>query len=239
MAELREKLSTTEARLLRQFLTVLRSYCKVTITHDSPWNVPAFVDEFRLRLVTQHRFIGSPMCQDAFDAAFLGACEAAGQKIQTAPPGQRFWDAVIDGKTISLKSTKERNLKMDLLHISKLTEAAWIQDCRSASMRRERTHELFEAYCSQVHSILQLRYFREQEQYELVEIPVSLFRQVLEVGQEHFKSDGPTIKIPVGKLPPDFILKLDRSDAKVTIGNIQKSLCTVHGTWSLKANAKD
>ncbi len=31
----------------------------------------------------------------------------------------------------------------------------------------------------------------------------------------------------------DFTLKLDRSDAKITIANIRKALCMVHGTWSL------
>jgi hypothetical protein len=69
--------------------------------------------------------------------------------------------------------------------------------------------------------------------YELVEIPVSLFSQVLKVGRTHFSADGPTINIPIGKDPPDFTLKLDRSDAKITIANINKTLCLVHGTWQL------
>jgi hypothetical protein len=69
--------------------------------------------------------------------------------------------------------------------------------------------------------------------YELVEVPVSLFSQVLEVSRKHFSADGPMINIPVGKDPPDFTLKLDRSDAKITIANINKGLCLVHGTWQL------
>ena len=39
---------------------------------------------------------------------------------------------------------------------------------------------------------------------ELVEIPVTLFAQVLKVGKVHFVADGPTINIPLGKDPPDF-----------------------------------
>jgi len=45
--------------------------------------------------------------------------------------------------------------------------------------------------------------------------------------------DGPTINIPIGQDPPDFTLKLDRSDAKITLANINKNLCLVHGSWEL------
>lgn len=82
-------------------------------------------------------------------------------------------------------------------------------------------------------AIVQLRYLHSPRLYELVEIPASIFRQVLEVGKAHFKEDGPMINIPIGKDPPDFTLKLDRSDAKITIANINKALCLVHGTWQL------
>jgi hypothetical protein len=153
--------------------------------------------------------------------------------VEQAPAGQRFWDVTIDGRRISLKSSKARSLRDETLHISKLTEAAWIQDCRTAAKRREYTHRLFRKYCSEVDGIVQLRYFHSLQLYELVEIPVPLFSQVLEVGRAHFSADGPTINIPVGKDPPDFTLKLDRSDAKITIANINKHLCLVHGTWQL------
>lgn len=69
--------------------------------------------------------------------------------------------------------------------------------------------------------------------YELVEIPVTLLSQILDVGPKHYAADGPTIKIPVGKNPPDFTLKLDRSDAKITVANINKARCLVHGIWQL------
>ncbi len=119
------------------------------------------------------------------------------------------------------------------MHISKLTEAAWIQDCRTAAKRRENTHQLFQEYCNEVDAIVQLRYFQALRRYELVEIPASLFSQVLHLGKVHFAADGPTINIPIGKDPPDFTLKLDRSDAKITLANINKDLCLVHGTWQL------
>ena len=80
---------------------------------------------------------------------------------------------------------------------------------------------------------MQLRYFIGQQFYELVEIPASLFAQILDVDKAHFTADGPTIGIPIGKSPCDFTLKIDRSDAKITLANINKELCIVHGTWQL------
>jgi hypothetical protein len=44
----------------------------------------------------------------------------------------------------------------------------------------------------------------------------------MNVGLKHFSADGPTINIAVGKNPPDFTLKPDRSDAKITLANINE-----------------
>jgi hypothetical protein len=46
-------------------------------------------------------------------------------------------------------------------------------------------------------------------------------------------TDGPSIQIPVGQDPPDFTLKLDRSDSKITLANILKQNCVVHASWKI------
>jgi len=218
---------------LREFLDALRTNCTVSLNPESAWNNQEFESEFRSKLLTHHCFMGSPLFQESFDSAFTAACSHAGFKVEQAPEGQRFWDVMIDGRKLSLKSTKAKSLRKNALHISKLTEAAWIQDCRTAEKRREYTHRLFRQYCKEVDAIVQLRYFHSLRLYELVEVPASIFMQVLEVGKAYFSADGPTINIPIGKDPPDFTLKLDRSDAKITVANISKALCLVHGTWQL------
>ncbi len=48
-------------------------------------------------------------------------------------------------------------------HISKLTEAAWIQDVRSARARRQRLLELFRDYRAAVDAIVMLRAFCEPD----------------------------------------------------------------------------
>ena len=233
MVDFTLSVTPAEKRRLREFVSALRTPCRAHMDPKSPFNSVDFETEFRSKLLTHHCFMGSPLFQESFDSAFVAACSRAGHQVEQAPPGQRFWDVMVDGRRISLKSSKAKNLRDETLHISKLTEAAWIQDCRTATKRREHTHRLFQEYCGEVDAIVQLRYFHSVCLYELVEIPVSLFSQVLKVSQTHFSADGPTINIPIGKNPPDFTLKLDRSDAKVTIANINKDLCLVHGTWQL------
>lgn len=233
MPDLEIQVTDAEYRRIRELIDALRTPCKVALHPKSPWNKPEFESEFRSKLLFNHCIVKTPLFQESFDAAFISACHAAGCKVREAPSGQRFWDVEVDDRKISLKSTKAKSLKMDKLMISKLTEAAWIQDCRSSATRCKHTKDLFQQYCGMVDAILQFRYFRETELYELVEIPVSLFSQVQDVGRRHFDADGPTIRIPIGKDPCDFALKLDRSDAKITISNINKQLCTVHGTWQI------
>lgn len=233
MLEFTVSVTAVEERRLREFLDALRTPCETEINPESSWNSDEFESEFRSKLLTHHCFMGSPLFQESFDSAFMAACTQARHLVEPAPPGQRFWDVMVDGRRISLKSSKAKSLRRETLHISKLTEAAWIQDCRTATKRREHTHRLFREYCDEVDAIVQLRYFSSLHFYELVEIPTPLFRQVLDVSRVHFSADGPTINIPIGKDPPDFTLKLDRSDAKITIANINKDLCLVHGTWQL------
>lgn len=226
-------LTVIERKRVEEFLQVLRTPCDVFRAQDSFFNSPVFEEAFRSKLLTHHCFIGSPLFQQSFDSAFLSACRESGMAVQPAPDGQRFWDVEVGGRKLSLKSTKAKDLRRDFLHISKLTEAAWIQDCRTASKRQQQTKALFADYTEQVDAIIQLRYFGGQKFYELVEFPVALFEQIKNVGRQQFESDGPSIKIPIGAETPDFTLKLDRSDAKITIAKINKAKCKVHGTWKL------
>lgn len=198
---------------------------------------PVFEEEFRSKLLAHHVFIGSPLFQESFESAFVSACRAAGRNVVVAEEGQRFWDMAVDGIRISLKSTKARSLRKEFLHISKLTEAAWIQDCRSAPTRRKLTLGLMELYCTEVHAIWQLRFFQDEGRYELVEMSTAILKPILEVPVSEFRADGPTIAAPFGKSPPDFVLKLDRSDAKITVANVRKELCQVHATWVVGVQA--
>lgn len=223
----------TEQRYLDELLGAMRKPCEARFPDASPIISEKFIREFQPTLLIHHYFLKAPLETKSFEAAFTRAAKVAGHDVKPAPEGQRYWDVEIDGRKISLKSTAPAKLAVKSLHISKLCEAAWIQDVRGAAQREQRTKELFAEYTREVDRIIQLRLFKKKALYELVEIPCEVLRQVADVPRDKFAPDGPTIGIPVGKDPPDFKLKLDRSDAKVTLSNINKEVCSVLGTWQL------
>jgi hypothetical protein len=229
-------LNPSERRRLLELLGALRTGVNTWFNPESRLLGPVFAEEFTSRLLCQHVFLGSPLRQQGFDAAFMASAKTAGHRVEPALDGQRFWDLALDGIRLSLKTTEAKDLREETLHISKLTEAAWIQDCRTAKARQERTISLFGTYRQEVHAIFQFRYFKARCLYELVEIPVALFEPILHLPRTCFTADGPSINIPIGQIPPDFTLKLDRSDAKITIANIMKSRCILHGVWEMPTN---
>jgi hypothetical protein len=196
---------------------------------------PKFTAEFRSRLQAHHATHTTPMDRLGFENAFLSASRAANRSTQPAPSRTtRFYDATIDGARTALKTEGAQSMKPDQLHISKLSEAAWIQDMRSARTRRTRTEQLVNEFLAAVKRIFILRYYVREPApyYELVEVPVRHFQLVLGLPLTAYASDSP--RLPVED-KHGFIMEfhLDRSDSKITVGKIQKSRCIVHGDWRL------
>lgn len=200
--------------------------------------VPAWADAFVARLKAHHALNVEPLATLSFEAAFNAACEAAGWSVVPAPSAtHRFFDTTIampegEAITLSLKTTAPKKLKPLELSISKLTEAAWIQDARRQADRHEMLLEVFRKFREQTTSIIQLRCFRgEPLRYELVEIPSSIFNSVdlLTVAD----AQASTVRIPPGVTPAHLRIVLDRSDAKITLVGIRIEHCLVHGRWEV------
>src|SRR5689334_16275343 len=95
-----------------------------------------FAAEFRARLQAHHATHTTPMDRLSFENAFLASSRATGRTTTEAPSRTtRFYDATIDGEHTALKTEGAKSMRADRLHISKLSEAAWIQDMRSARTR--------------------------------------------------------------------------------------------------------
>ena len=202
---------------------------------------PDWIEYFGLSLSVHHGATPEPLALTAFETAFRNACGYV-QWSMDAPGSltQRFVDVTVDsaGETrkLSLKSTAARNLSETTVHISKLTEAAWIQDARTPSVRRAAMQDLFQQYREAVSAILMLRAFRRgagvpPQRYQLVEIPVRLFDSIQEAPLRDFERDAPVIACQVdGKTVAH--VAVDRSDAKITVRRILLSACVVHAEWS-------
>lgn len=177
-----------------------------------------------------------------FEAAFNGACKAAGWEVEPAKSAtQRFYDTVIrdrDGseKRLSLKASSAKEIRPDIIHISKLTEAAWIQDARKQVDRRGAIVKAFQEYQDETNSIFILRAFPKEGYkvfYELAEIPTSIFNEVMSLSVRQAREG--TINIPPESSTRDrnFAIRIDGSDAKITLTGIRLEICSIHGRWGL------
>jgi hypothetical protein len=195
-----------------------------------------FSEEFKARIRAHHTSHPSPLGTVSFENALRLACKAQGMEAELAPSRTtRFWDILIDGEKWSAKSTAAQGIKPDEIHISKLCEAAWIQDCRTAAQRHERALQLFDDFLSVVHRWIVLRAIRDKKTgkvwYELVEIPMSIFAKVKILKIADFASENTKIDV-VDENGIALQLVLDRSDSKITIKKIPKSRCIVHAEWT-------
>lgn len=229
------RLDDTQVAKLLDVARVMAEPIDERINADSKLLRPRFVHEFRARLQAHHATHTSPMDRLGFENAFLSACRSSGLDASEAPSRTtRFYDATIADERFALKTEGAKSMKPDRLHISKLSEAAWIQDMRSARKRYDKAMAFIDEFLAAVDRIFVLRYYQASPMphYELVEIPVTHFERIRELAVSDFDSDAPRIKISddAGDL---MEFRLDRSDSKITIGKIEKSRCVVHAEWRL------
>lgn len=247
LAELKAKLDTFSAvkiEFVARVMDSLASPPSAEIKQRGTWLTGSeeWIEYFGLALSVHHGATTEPLGLTAFETVFRNACEHLEWPID--PPGsktQRFVDLTVrpgagPERRLSLKSTAARNLSRTSLHISKLTEAAWIQDARTSRDRRNLTLELFRQYQAAVTHIVMLRAFREGPHevpslYQLVEVPANIFDPVQSAPLKVFTRDAPLIECRAGGNTV-AVVAIDRSDAKITVRRVQLSACTVHAEWS-------
>ena len=240
-------LSETAVRFVARMVDSLSSPPSATTRQPVTWisGTPDWIEYFGLALSVHHGTTIDALRLTGFETAFANACESVGWEVEwVESTTHRFSDLTVTDKEgrsrrLSLKSTAAQKLSERTVHISKLTEAAWIQDVRSARQRRLRTLELFQEYRNAVDAIVMLRAFRQPnkipERYQLVEIPSGIFKSLQDSPLSHFDSDGPRIYCSFGGNQRAARVSLDRSDAKVTVGGIILDVCSVHAEWQLSS----
>ncbi len=238
-------LSSMATRFVVRLIGSLASPPQATVNPQTTWITESadWVEYFSLALSVHHGTTTEPLGLTGFEVVFCSACEAVEWDYEKpASATHRFVDLVVrrDGepeRKLSLKSTAAQRLSRKTAHISKLTEAAWIQDMRNSRERRRRTVELFRDYMEAVDAILMLRAFRKPneipQRYQLVEIPTAVFRSIEAAPLSAFAADGPTVDCSYAGLEVAARVSLDRSDAKVTVKQIALDVCTVHAEWDL------
>lgn len=245
-----DTLSPVAARFVSRIVQSLSSPPQATVSPQKTWinESDDWIEYFSLALSIHHGTTTEPLGLTGFEIVFCSACDSVGWKYEKAESAtHRFFDLVIRrhgerAHKLSLKSTAAQRLSRTTAHISKLTEAAWIQDMRSSRERRDRTRDLIRDYMAAVDSIIMLRAFRKPNQvpvrYQLLEIPTTIFGSILEAPLDAFAADGPTIDCSFQEHEVAARVSLDRSDAKITVKQIALAACIVHAEWELAALAK-
>ena len=236
-----DQMTPLKIQFVARVVEALLSPPSTVVGEEGTWLTknPDWLEYFALALSVHHGTTSVALGLTEFETVFRNACEAMNWK--TDPPGsatRRFIDLEVwaDGwakRKLSLKSTAAKNISLTSVHISKLTEAAWIQDARTPADRRTKTLSLFREYGKVVDSIIMLRAFRREripDRYQLIEIPTSLFDSIQDAPIEVFQRDAPVIPCHEGEQLVAQVA-LDRSDAKVTVRRIALSACTVHAEW--------
>ena len=241
-----DELSAMGVRFVARMVDSLADPPQALPAPEETWitEAPGWIEYFGLLISAHHGVTVEALGLSSFESAFRGTCEAVDWTVD--PPGsatQRFVDLTVEAadehvRRLSLKSTAAQRLAKTTAHISKLTEAAWIQDVRSARTRQERTLKLFKEYCEAVDAIVMLRTFRVDRttmphRYQLIEIPTAIFESLADAPQSAFEADGPTIDCAYDGNPAAARVSLDRSDAKITVKQIQLSVCDIHAEWEL------
>ncbi|AOY74474.1 hypothetical protein ARZXY2_4975 (plasmid) [Arthrobacter sp. ZXY-2] len=236
-----ERLNDQEIIVVDDFVSAIMTPVEAALLGDSWLTSEAWGEGFLARLRAHHALSQEPLGTLQFESAFNAACAAAGWEVTPADGAtNRFFDTTLvkDGirKRLSLKASAAKDMKRESVHISKLTEAAWIQDVRRQVDRRDNIVNLFKEYRAGTDGIVMLRAFREvgAVDYQLVEIPTSLFEAVDNLSVED--AQKATIPMPPNAVLPKFKIRVDRSDAKITLTSIRIDAITVHGEWKLQGD---
>ncbi len=238
-------LSPMGRRFVARMVESLADPLHATLPASTPtWitSNPDWIEYFGLVVSAHHAITVDALGSSSFESAFRSTCEAVAWQLD--PPGsatRRFVDLTVEtadgwARKLSLKSTAAQRLSEASAHISKLTEAAWIQDVRSARARREKTLALFAEYRAAVDAIVMLRAFRREAntipyRYQLIEIPTTIFESLEDAPLSAFAADGPTIDCSFRDDSAAARVSLDRSDAKITVKQIKLTACDIHAEW--------
>ena len=185
-----------------------------------------------------HSFSGEPFTKDKFEYVLEKVLLMSGDEAQLAPRGNRGHDITIAGRTVSLKTQADRNIRADRIWISKFMELGrgdWSDQPEQLNGLRD----MFLEHMQQYDRILTLRALSRGPnwEYELVEIPKDLMARAAD-GELEMKLDSRQMPKPGYCYVRDdagtemFQLYFDGgTERKLQVRNLLKAHCEVHGTW--------
>ncbi len=200
---------------------------------------PCVLEHFGDALQIHHCFSSKPLTKDSFEYVLERVLNDCNISAKLARRGNRGHDITIRGIPFSLKTQADRNIRRDILHVSKFMELGkgrWESAKDFPALRDQ-----FTAHMAAYERILQLRRITSDEylqEYELVEIPKAMLllakKGVFTASKT--KQDPPPGYCTVsegGRVL--FRLYFDGgTERKLQIQRLLKERCIVHASWKIK-----
>lgn len=249
---------------ITQFLNGLYREIYITISDESAPLLQAVSESLVDQLVAHHATKTMPLERKSFEEAVEIAVDSIGQSVlKPASATQQRWDLVVNGERWALKTEGAKGIKEASVVVSKLTEARWIQQATDSRDLAERLSGYLEDYLDNVDRMFVLRCFQGSPAivYELVEVPVSVLKPAVELGEpelerrlstsktlryelpgyhyspgEQDSTGSTTVSYPFrhpGGVPLNLGIRLDQSDGKVALSDIPLAVCVVHAVVAL------
>ena len=217
-----------------------------TYNSNSDIATEGFICEISDRLILHHQASLIPLTKDKFEYAMVDALNASGNIATKNPNGIPGADIIVNGSPWSLKTQADKNIKVNLIHISKFMElgkGSW-NNSEDMLALRNRMYEHMNKY----DRIFTLRCFTENTatndriyKYELVEIPKNLLYKSklfdIEIQNSSRQTPKPAKCFVYEGQNLLYELYFDGgAERKLQIRKINKDNCIVHATWSLRVH---
>lgn len=233
-------LTSTQVDIVKEISDALRQKVESKVDKTSDICTSRFEESFQNRLVLYHALNEQPLTKKTFEYTFARSMKACGKHATVIDdPTNPGKDVVVDGVNFSLKTEAARNIRRSAITISKLMEARWIRNCRSGQDFLDHVHSRIVPHLQQYDRILTLRAFKQGDtlvHYYLVEIPKDLLLACSQLTADAFRARTPNGSTSADVLKSStrlFRLSLDGSVEKVTVRNLNVSLCKTHGEWKV------
>lgn len=199
---------------------------------------------FGMRLAAHHASSSHMLKKENFEHIIEQSFRRTGSKTKRQNSMTvRGADIEINGSSISLKTEAARSIKPSHITISKLMEAAWIKRVTSTDDIPNYIRSMIMPHFSNYEKIFILRCYIDPSKktnirYDLREIPKAVLSEISRLTGADFTALTQTrttsAQVHIGGHVA-FKFRLDGSDDKITITNLDVSLCPLHAWWSLAA----
>lgn len=241
VVQLLEGLSPIQVEVLRSIIKRFADEQESELVRDDFLTQSAF-EYFTMRLAAHHAYSSSVLKKENFEHILEQAFRRAGvSTVRANSMTVRGADLTVDGVTLSLKTEASQGLRSGSITISKLMEAAWIKQVTALEDIPGFITSMVMPHFGNYDRIFILRSYAATGRegfirYDLREIPKTLLERIGDLQPANFsaltKTRTTSAAVTVNGRQA-FRFRLDGSDDKLTITNLDVDLCPLHAWWSL------